>query len=211
MQPHNVPVPSPDKCRGFTYHGGLLMSDAFYSDHPDVIRICKIAYPDYNGKKFRVSVVGHPFSVSSYWDGGSRNYFTFVNLSTMAVMPIPPQSAYDPKIQGADAVSLVPGLVCVEHTYFCGKDAGCTVMVHPENAPKYLPQKVELTEDERIVLDYTGALKPSYAGISNYRFHQAHREKGITIERWNAAKDMLITKRLLNKAGAITQEGRNQR
>lgn len=116
-----------------------IENGTFYTDHPDVIRLCRKVYPDYNGKKFRVQVTGNPFSVSSYWDGGSLTYFTFVRLNDGASMPMPAQSAFDPKIKGADAVSLVPGMACVKHSIFCGKDTGCTVMVHPENAPKYLP------------------------------------------------------------------------
>jgi hypothetical protein len=117
---------------------------------------------------------------------------------------------FDPQIKGANAVPLVPGLVCVRHDIFCGKDSGCTVMMHPENAPKYLPQQVDLTDDEKICLEYTAHLKNSYGGETNIRFNRASREKGITVERWNNAKISLTEKGLLNKAGAVTQEGRNQ-
>jgi hypothetical protein len=188
-----------------------IENGTFYTDHPEVIQLCRKTYPDYNGKKFRVQVVAHPFSVSSYWDGGSHTYFTFVRLSDGASMPMPAQSAFDPKIKGADAVSLIPGMACIKHSIFCGKDTGCTVMVHPENAPKYLPVKVELTDDERTVLHYTASLKSCYAGDSNYRMHEAMRATKITQERWNAACVSCQSKGLLNKARAITQEGRNQR
>ncbi|KPL05710.1 hypothetical protein AMJ85_11125, partial [candidate division BRC1 bacterium SM23_51] len=48
-----------------------------------------------------------------------------------------------------------------------------------------------------------------YAGISNYRFHEAHRQTGITLEQWERGKRALIAKKLLNRAGAATNDGRN--
>jgi hypothetical protein len=122
---------------------------------------------------------------------------------------MPQQSAYDAPIRGGDDVKLVPGLVCVEHSIFCGKDTGITIHVHAENAPKYLPAPVDLTEDEKTVIGYTKSCKSSYAGIPNFRFHEATRRTKITLDRWEAAKASCIVKGLLNKAGALTIDGRN--
>jgi hypothetical protein len=72
-----------------------------------------------------------------------------------------------------------------------------------------LPAPTELTEDEEIVLVATRSLKASYGGVSNYRLSEARRYTGIDLHRWETAKAMLIAKKLLNKAGAITVEGRN--
>ena len=175
----------------------------------EVKAVAQKAYPDYKGRKFAVKVANHPIDVRSYWDGGSRNYYVFLRLDNLETMEVPQQSAFDAKIDGADAVPLAPGLVCVEHSYFCGKDMGITIHVHPDNAPNLIPEKKELNEDEEIVLIFTRSYKSSYAGISNYRFHEAQRSKGITLERWENAKQSLIEKKMLNKAGAITNEGRN--
>ena len=72
-----------------------------------------------------------------------------------------------------------------------------------------LPAPVDLTDDEKTVLIATRSLKSSYNGIPNYRFVEAKRARGITLERWEAAKTSLIDKKFLNKAGAITVEGKN--
>ena len=31
----------------------------------------------------------HPMNINSYWDGGSRDYYTIVRLADLAVMPLP--------------------------------------------------------------------------------------------------------------------------
>jgi len=72
-----------------------------------------------------------------------------------------------------------------------------------------LPQKPALTWAQSVVLAATRGLKSSYAGIPNYRRHAAQREVGITIEEWETAKAECISKGFLNRAGAITDDGRN--
>jgi len=193
-----------------------------YIDKVDgsVGRIINAAFPGYRGKKVQVKVVEHPINTRSYWDGGSRDYFTFVNLATYESMAVPAQSAFDPKIQGADAVRLPAGFVCVRHSIFCGKDTGITIMVHPDNAPLLLPAPgVELTADQKLVLLYTRGRKSSYMGKDRCQMAQedmeyAHRcdaskPEPITRERWEAAKASLVTSGHLNKAGAITVTGKN--
>lgn len=187
------------------------MSDVIYTNHPDVIALARRAYPDYNGRKYGIEVT-EKINVrnTSYWDGGSRSYFKFIKLDgTDSTVTVPPQSAFDPQIQGADAVPLQPGLACAEHIIFCGKDMGIRIHVHPENAPKLLPAPTELTEDELTVLKYTAHLKNSYGGETNIRYTRANRTTGITVERWDAAKASLISKKLLMANGSITGEGRN--
>jgi len=84
-----------------------------------------------------------------------------------------------------------------------------TVYAHPADITKSIEEKASLSKDELIVLVATRSLKSSYAGISNYRFHSASGQLGITLDRWNAAKESCISKGLLNKAGAITTAGKN--
>jgi hypothetical protein len=100
--------------------------------------ICKAAFPEYKGRKFRLSPLRSPEStvnVCSYWDGGSRDYFAFVALADglPASCEVPVQSAYDKPIEGADSVQLPKGIVCVRHSYFCGKDSGLTVICRPDD------------------------------------------------------------------------------
>jgi hypothetical protein len=181
-----------------------------YTNDPEVIALARKVYPDYTGKKFQVEVK-EIINVRSYWEGGSRSFFRFIKLADPnQCINVPAQSAFDTPIIDGDKVPLVPGLACVEHAIFLGKDCGITIHVHPANAPKRLAAPTEaLSEDEKTVLVYTVSTKSSYGGISNFRFHEAHRNTGITLERWEAAKAQLIAKKLLNKAGAVTLDGRN--
>lgn len=176
-----------------------------YTNHPDVIALAKRAFPDYTGKKFQVTVQSTPLDVRSYWEGGSRSYFKFLRLDGQkGEIDVPQQSAFDAKVEGADAVTLVPGLACVEHTIFCGKDVGICIYIHPDNAPKFLPEsKVDLTEDETIVLYYTRSIR------SPHRFSEAVRNTGISADRWDAAKISLISHGMLNRVGSLTIDGKN--
>lgn len=106
---------------------------------PTVARILLATYPDYRGRKIRIVPQTYPLNVRSYWEGGSRTYFMFLDLATFKTAPMPAQSAFDKPVQGADAVTLPVGIACVTHSIFCGKDTGITIYVHPENLAKMLP------------------------------------------------------------------------
>jgi hypothetical protein len=180
-----------------------------YTNHPDVKRIATAAYPNYTGRKFSVEVSNRPIDVRSYWDGGSRDYFVFLRLDNLKTWVMPEQSINDVKVEGADKVSLVPGMVCVEHTIFCGKDIGITIYIHPDNVPKFIEEKQELTIEEKIVLVFTRLYKNTYGGQTNVRYREAVRNTGISLGKWVEAIASLQAKGLLNKAASITNEGKN--
>jgi len=185
------------------------MDTTIHTTDADVKKIALAAFPDYKGRKFAVKIENSTINVCSYWSGGSRDYFVFLRLDNLKTFEIPQQSVFDKKIQGADAVSLLPGVVCVEHSYFCGKDMGITIYVHPENAPTLITEKKEITRDEKIVLVFTRTYRNTYAGRTNIRFHEATRSMKISLEQWNSAVKSLKDKKLLNAAGSITNEGKN--
>lgn len=172
----------------------------------------KAAFPAYNGRKYRLTVTDTPLtSMLSYWSGGSRDYWVIVDLATMRAATVPENgSGFVPDLNNVESAMLPrPGFAVVCHSIFCGKDTGLTFYLHPDNAEKFLPPVVELSQQERIVLIATRSLKSSYAGISDYRFHEANRDTGITRQEWETAKADLIAKGMLNKAGAITTSGKN--
>ena len=186
----------------------------YYTDNAQVVSIGRAAFPEYTGRKFAVIVIDGKISVRSYWSGGSSDFYNFVRLSDLKVFgEIPQQSMFDRAIPGAESVQLVPGLACVRHSLFCGKDMGLEIMVHPSDGPKLLPDSSDadkLSDDERIVLTATRKWKSSYGGKSNVRFHESRRfVRDLTVARWDAAKVSLIGRGCLNKSGAITMNGRN--
>lgn len=183
-------------------------------DKPDdaLRAIFHAAYPNYTGRKFRVrtaSVID--CATDNSWQGGSRTYYTWVDLSTRsAIAEVPAQSQFDPKINGAKSVTIPENKACVEHRIFCGRDMGLTLVLSPENATQFLPTRDNtLTIEQKIVLCATRSLKSSYGGIPNYRFHEASGATGISKDAWENGKRACIESDYLNKAGAITASGRN--
>ena len=181
---------------------------------PGVQRIVRAAFPSYKGRQVKVTPwTGESFALQgNYWSGGSRNAYVAIDLATLQRLPLPSNDAPGFSAQAearVDLTKLGPNAAIVEHSVFCGKDMGIEIHTSPTSMAPMLPQAVELTADERTVLDYTASLKSSYGGIKNFRFHEANRHEGITLEQWNTAKQALIDRKLLNKAGAITRDGRN--
>ena len=160
----------------------------------------------YNGQKFQVEAA-ETVHVVSYWDGGSRDYYATVNAhgEFFKIGEVGGMFGEKPV-----EVPIFPDTMILVHQISCGKDFGVTFIVHPSVFPKYLnPAQDELPWAERVVLTATRSLKAYYAGDGKARFHEAHRTTGITQTQWDDAKQSLIEKRLLNKAGAITPDGRN--
>jgi hypothetical protein len=178
-------------------------------NEPLVRQIANAAFPSYSGKSFKISTA-ESVDVRSYWDGGSRDYYAFVQLTDAGVVgryEVPQQSMFDRQIPGADSVKLdsAPGLVCVRHCIFQGKDMGLTIIVHPSNMSQaFLPPAApEMTTDEKAVLRVTVERKAGYGGVSR-------RESiGMPEDRWNVALASLIGKGLIAKNKAVTTAGRN--
>jgi hypothetical protein len=181
-----------------------------YHIGPDktIQKIVRATFPSYHGRKFKIST-DIPSQLRSYWDGGSRDHYSFYQLSTGKCVDLPSNHPMFEPNNPSELKELPPGMVIVKHSYFCGKDMGITIYANGCDITPLLPPKVELTDHERIVLRFTRGYKPSYAGIKNYRFHKASRETKITQDEWETAKSSLIMKKLLNKRGAITIDGRN--
>lgn len=183
--------------------------NTIYTDAPEVRKLAAIAFPSYTGRKFRVTPFSGPMRLDSNWSGGSRDWFVFINLVTGQTMPVPENGT--PFTDTIGRLTALPeNVVLIEHTISCGKDMGITVHVAPENMNRLaLPAPVELTWEEKVVLSATRSLKSSYNGVSNYRQREAMERTGITASEYDTAKASLIGKAMLNRAGAITDAGRN--
>ncbi len=168
----------------------------------------------YAGKQFKARVcetMTIPMT-AGLWEGGSRDTFQVIRLDDGATVDAVQHNAAPWNAARRDIeVKLVPGIAVVEHTIFCGNDMGLTFYVHPDNAAKLLPAPVELTAFEQIVLNATAGYKSSYGGRDRYEMAQGdYRGQAYpTRSEWDAAKQSLIGRGMLNKAGAITVSGRN--
>lgn len=179
----------------------------YHIEKPDTLisQILSASFPEYNGRKIKLST-DIPKTLENYWDGGSKSDYVFVQLSTMKAITVPTyHNMFEPK-KAPEIDALPAGVVLVEHAIFCGKDSGITIHANAMDLAPLLPAGTsDLTDDEKIVLYCTRAYKSSYGGISNYRQH----ESGLSLDRWNAAKESCIAKGLLDKRGAITATGKN--
>lgn len=176
--------------------------------------ICRAAFPNYRGRTVQLRQA-ESFTLSgTYWDGGTRSSYAAVTLSDVPRAKSLPH--FNPPQFGGPrtdpVVELDPRSAIVEHVIFCGKDLGLRIYARPEALTPMLPESVELDQNEGFVLTATAHLKAHYAGKD--RFDNSHYERALklpemTREDWEAAKARLIGRKLLNKRGAITNDGRN--
>lgn len=166
-------------------------------------------FPEFTGNRISLQVHSSgSMNLASYWSGGSRSYFAVIRLSDSKTFHVPQNgSGFDPYGTGIKLDLPAPDYAIVEHAY-SGQDQSIRIHVHADNAAPLLPAPTALSWTEKVVLASTRSVKSSYAGIKDYRFHEA-QTTGITREEWDAAKAALIARKLLNNAGAITVDGRN--
>lgn len=143
------------------------------------------------------------------WSGGYKSEYVAVQLSTGDHVNVEPRP--DSWLRGGNegAYRLSPDVAVIIYQWQ-GVGKSVRVILHPENLNnKLLPQPVELTRDEEIVLFLTRTLKNSYGGEKNIREKEARRTYKMTSDRWQSARERLISRKLLNKRGSITIEGKN--
>ena len=109
------------------------------SQFPKAVELMKKAFPDYTGRKFKIEAADRPINTMSFWDGGSCDKFVFVRADG-AMMDLPNEAPWKQDIDKRN-VTLVPGLACVERSWFCGRDMGCTLHLNPADMPKMLENK----------------------------------------------------------------------
>ena len=92
--------------------------------------LVKIAFPEYKGRKIRVTDGARTYVGNTCWDGGTKSDYVAINLATGQTCGMP-RSASTPREMGGtapDDYMVVPaGFALVEHAFFCGRDTGCTV------------------------------------------------------------------------------------
>lgn len=172
-------------------------------------KIVQAAFPDFSGRRARIDTAEFK-DVRSYWSDGCKSYFVFVRLDTLQhTAPVPAQSAFDPKIEGAERCPIPEGVACVEHR-FSGMNEYMTIWIHPSNMnPKLIPATPELSWAEKVVLCATRSLKNTYGGRTNLRFTESQEQTSITQAEWDVAVASLKEQKLLDSRGALTIEGRN--
>jgi|WetSurMetagenome_2_1015567.scaffolds.fasta_scaffold248433_3 hypothetical protein len=117
--------------------------------------LAKIAYPDYNGRKFSICVET-TYYMNNFWSDGSRNYCVAVDLLTGKIQE-PTSSSSTPWSNTANVVVTIPtGVGILERCIFCGKDLGIRLYVAPNNSLQ-MP-----TTQRHIDCDCMSCLPPTY-------------------------------------------------
>lgn len=172
-----------------------------------VDRLVKVAFPEYKGTKVQANITDSIQFYGTNWDGGNRRTYVLIELASMRAVQVS-QAPFLEHSTLHDKPQPIPDgyvvVVWVESRYE-------HIEIHSPaaNLSGLLPVKVELTENERVVLIATRSLKSSYGGISNYRWHEAGRSRGISLEEWEATKVKLVARGYLARNGAITVDGKN--
>ena len=94
------------------------------------------SFPDYTGRKITVRFTETVGFYNLNWDGGSKNEFVAIaadgrheELTVAAPWNEPREGR---------RVAIPQDVLIVEHTYFCGQDAGITIYAHPCHAPRWI-------------------------------------------------------------------------
>lgn len=152
----------------------------------------------------------HPVHPTSYWSGGSRDYWFLCDLATgkLSSPVVENGSGFTPDVPKIE--SLPEGVALLKVTKSAWTNA--TVYVRPENLAPLLPTpKDELSEDEVVVLVCTASLKAFARRENAARCWGVRLPNDTTSRRWDEAVASLRRKGLVDSRGAITMEGRNRR
>lgn len=145
-----------------------------------------------------------PMELDSNWSGGSKTFWTLVDLADGRQLPLPESGAVgQPKPPTLDALPVNTALV--ETGVYLGKPTVARVHMHPDNLTKLIPaEQPVLTDAEKFVLNCIGAYTSSYRA-------EEYRRKGLDERDVELIKGTLHSKGLIDKRGAITVAGRNVR
>lgn len=114
-----------------------MTSSSFKISKKQIPSFLLLAYPDYRGRKFSVTITNRVY-MHDYWDEGSRTYLIAANLDTQEIFS-PSTKINNPFNPDAHKVLDIPENVCIiEHVIFCGKDLGLRFNINPVNAPLFL-------------------------------------------------------------------------
>jgi hypothetical protein len=181
-----------------------------YLDPQDVPDVFRNVFPSYNGRKWKVQVRESVTMSDTQWAGGSRSEYRAVDLlsgESCAQSEGSKGKWFDPQ---SPTFTLAENQAIVEHSYYCGKDMGLTIYIHPDNARKLLkaPPKLDDLEGRILTLICSikgGARKDEWNRVGIGGSYGANHPTIRQLEKRGFLK--------INKRGAVavTTAGRNAR
>jgi hypothetical protein len=183
---------------------------------PNVSRILNIAKVRGKTNIVEIKTFSGPITMNSYWDGGSKKEFVFVNLETFSAWGVPISHPYfDRKSDGERCENLqvtdLPENIClVVGGIFCGKPASIIIYLREENRTKLLSHSdgTELTTEQKKALNLICTTKGGQYRKDEF-IRAGLEEYGATNPHILFLRDNGLLK--INKAGSIsvTIDGRN--
>lgn len=177
------------------------------SDDKLLKQVFKAAFPDYNGRRFRVTWDTKTMSLVSYWSSGSRDFYALVNLSTMEVVHVP---TCHPVFQKEEAEKwgfyelAMPWVVVCHHV---GRYEYCAV--YTSASPPLLDSGEGPEVDVLRLLHTTSRYKSSYAGKSDLRKAYMVHTFGYTRKQVDELRAKAIEQGYMTKRNALNNKGKN--
>jgi hypothetical protein len=102
---------------------------------PVIAKIINATFPDYRGRKIKIRAWKGPRKLDSWWDGGSRDYFALVSISTGQVAQMESNHPFYEANKNLNGMFDLPPLcLLVQHSIFAGKDIGITIFCRVADA-----------------------------------------------------------------------------
>jgi len=107
------------------------MSTTFKVTRKQAKSIIELTFPEYRGRKINVTLTDVVAIYDTNWSGGTRNQYVAVHVSGETNQ----LTVLAPWMHQIDEVTIPQDVIVVKHAYFCGKDCGLTIYVHPDCVP----------------------------------------------------------------------------
>ncbi len=92
----------------------------------------------YRGRKIKAELDYIPDELNSYWDGGSKDSYSFYELSTKRIVHLESNHPCFEPNKPRTLKELPKGIILIRSSIFCGKHAGLTLYSNPEDRTLFI-------------------------------------------------------------------------
>ena len=175
--------------------------NTIYTDAPEAIAVVQRAFPEYRHAASRLSIRAfHPVKPTSYWSGGNRDYWALASLDGKSATGAAKENGSGFGETAPEITEIPEGTALVR--FSTGNYVCACIYLRPENLTAMLPAPVELGENEKIVLICS-------SNLTSPARKEAMARNGLTLNKIEESKQILVSKGLMTKNGAVTTDGRN--
>lgn len=112
------------------------MNTTFKATKAQVAPLVKAAFPEYKGRKFTIEFAGVVTLHDLNWGDGTKNEYVALAVNGQMKPLRTSCSQFDPMENLR--VSIPANVVIIQHSWFCGQDAGIRIWANPCYMPKWL-------------------------------------------------------------------------